>query len=331
MEFVPSIALKGIDSLIESYGAKPTQLMAEVGFDPALLQRPDNPISGQAFNNLIEHCARSLEQRFFGLELAAIQGASILGPLWFLIRSSSTVADAVQCVVDNFPSHTLITYWGLTKTASGELINYDVDPAITGEHTQIIELGLGIVCLNLRRYLGHHWKPQAAYFKGSEPYAKKAMMEVFGENIHFNQETNSILLTHHELKQPFHDSKQLQQLHYQRIVKNRNDFQARSIVTQAENIINTSLTMQACTLDFVARCLNLNPRTLRHQLQKQGTSFQELLKQAKLNLALRYLNESNLSITNIAERLHFSDTAVFSRFIKKHTGRSPTGIRAEKH
>lgn len=323
MNFVPSIALKGIDSLIESFDEDPNKLMREVGFLPELLERPDSLVEGQQFNDLIEHSAHQLEQRFFGLQLAAIQGASILGPLLFLLQSSATVDEGIQTLLDNYASHTEITYFERATNPNGSIISYHVSQTIKGEHIQIVELGLAILCLNLRRYLGSDWRAKAVYLECAKPYEMRPLIDTFGENLFFGQETSGILLTDEELSRPMRDASRVSQRHYEQEIIKRMEFSPRSAVVQTTNIINASLTKHPCSLDFVASTLGKSPRTLRHYLQQQGTSFNELLREAKLGLALRYLTHSNLSITEISERLHFSETAVFSRFIKKNTALTP--------
>lgn len=327
MNTVPSIVLKGIDVLIDSYGASHKELMSAVGFAPELLQRPDNLIGGQLFCDLIEHSARSLGQRFFGLQLAIIQGGSILGPLWFLMRNSATLHEAIDRLLDNFPAHTEVTFWHTQSSDQGLFLCYDVNPVITGGYAQIIDIGLGLACDSLRITLGSAWQPKAVYMKCSDPYDKGPMLDVFGKNILFNQEINAVFITAEELQRPIKGSSLLGRLHFQHEVSRRADFNSRSIAVQAENIISASLTRQACTLNFVAKCLNLNPRTLRHYLTLQGTSYQQLLTKARLNLALHYISQTPLNMGQIAERLHFSEAAVFSRFVKKHTGKTPGQFR----
>jgi len=323
MNFVPSIALKGIDSLIESFDEDPERLMLEVGFLPELLERPDSLVEGQQFNDLIEHSAHQLGQRFFGLQLAAIQGASILGPLLFLLQNSATVEEGIQTLLDNYASHTEITYFERDVNPNGSILTYRVSHTIKGECTQIIELGLAILCLNLRRYLGSEWRAKAVYFEHAKPYETGLLVEMFGDNIFFNQDVSGILLTDDEMSRPIRDASRLSQRHYEQEITKRMEFSPRSAVVQTVNIINASLTRHPCSLDFVAKSLGKSPRTLRHYLQQQGTCFNELLREARLNLALRYLSHSGLSITEISARLQFSETSVFSRFVKKNTGLTP--------
>jgi len=321
--FVPSIALRGIDSLIEQSGEDPARFFLDVGLSLDCLKQADSRVSGQQFNDLMEHAARQLNQRFFGLQLAKIQGASILGPLWFLLRNSATIREGIQNLLVNYPSHTEATFFATEETEHGTHFIYEVNPFIQDEHTQVIDLGLGISCLHFRRYIASNWQPKAVYFRASEPYEKRPLIEMFGPKLYFNQDQNSIFLTKQEVDLPIRGASKLQRLYYAHELSKRKDLNPRSAVVQTENIILASLTKHHCSLDFVAKCLNYKPRTLQYQLQQQGTSFQTLLQQAKLNLALRYLQQSDLSITEVAQRLHFAETAVFTRFVKKLTGKTP--------
>lgn len=327
MYFVPSITLKGLDSLIEHHGAKPNELMLEAGFLPELLQRPDNLIEGQQFSDLIEYCARALNQRFFGLQLAKIQGSTILGPLWFLLRNSATLGEGIHNLIANYPSHTEASYFTTQETPQGTILSYDVNPHLTGNFTQVIELGLGISCLHYQQYIGADWRPKAVYLRTHEPYEKRPMTEVFGNNILFNQDFNGILFTPEELELHHKSASRLQQHYYQHEVNRHQDFNPQSAVIQTENIINGALTRFSCSLDFVASCLHQKPRTLQHYLKQQGTSYQEIYQRVRLRQALRYLSQSSLSVTEISERLQFAETAVFTRFVKKHTGKTPRQYR----
>jgi len=323
MHLVPSIALSGIDILIKHYGTDPDQLMRDVGIEPKILDRPDNQVDGQLFGQLIEHAARQLNQRFLGLQLAEIQGATVLGPLWFLLRNSATVRQVIDNLLKNYPAHTHATIFSTETSDEGTTLIYDVHSEIQGDHTQVIELGLAISCMTFRRYIRPNWEPKAVYFKTAAPYETRPLLDVFGKNLYFNQEINGILIRPEELALPIRDASQLQQQFYTHELGKFKDFNPRSALVQTEHVIDASLTRHNCSLDYVAKCLGQRPRTLQHHLKQQGTSFQTLLQKAKLNLALRYLQQSNLSVTEISQRLHFSELAAFTRFVKKFTGKTP--------
>jgi len=327
MSFVPSIALKGIESLITSHGGDVNRILWDVGFDPVLLDKADYPIRGQLLNDVLEHSARELNHRFLGLELAEIQGANVLGALWFLVRNSSTVREAIENLIDNYAAHTDSSYFTTESYLGGINFIYEMNPDIQGDLVQVTELGLGIACHFFRRYVLPGWQPSAIKLRVAEPYDKRAMHAVFGSNILFSQDLNCLVLKDEELDFPIRGASQLQSQHYRKVVAHKLDFVPAAALVQVENVIHASLMTQSCNLSIVAKTLNLKPRTLQHRLKHHGTSFNTLLQRAKLNLALRYLKTSSLSMTEIAQRLHFSEPAVFSRFVKKHTGKSPSSIR----
>ncbi|MGI9287869.1 MAG: helix-turn-helix domain-containing protein, partial [Pseudomonadales bacterium] len=59
----------------------------------------------------------------------------------------------------------------------------------------------------------------------------------------------------------------------------------------------------------------------------KDTSFQEILDTTRQSLALGYMEQSNISITEAAYLLGFSDVSNFTRAFKRWTGKSPRDFR----
>jgi AraC-like DNA-binding protein len=83
-------------------------------------------------------------------------------------------------------------------------------------------------------------------------------------------------------------------------------------------------------LEAVARAVHVSPRTLRRRLKEEGSSFREVLNQVRKNLALDYLERSNLSMEEIAALLSYEDAANFSRAFRRWMGDTPGGYRARR-
>jgi AraC-like DNA-binding protein len=73
----------------------------------------------------------------------------------------------------------------------------------------------------------------------------------------------------------------------------------------------------------VARGLFMSPRTLQIKLSKSNTTFQDVVNETRHALACGYIDNSGMSITEIAYLLGFSDTSNFSRAFRRWTGQSP--------
>ncbi len=80
-------------------------------------------------------------------------------------------------------------------------------------------------------------------------------------------------------------------------------------------------------LDAVATELCLSGRTLRRHLQGNQTRFQTLLDQAMRDRALDYLQKTQLTIAEIADRLGYAEPASFRQAFRRWTGQSPSQMR----
>ena len=80
-------------------------------------------------------------------------------------------------------------------------------------------------------------------------------------------------------------------------------------------------------LEQVAESLHLTSRTLRRRLEKEGMSFKVLLEEVKCKDAIRILEQSDLEVQAVAERLGYSEHGNFTRAFKQWTGKSPSEYR----
>ena len=156
---VPSIALSGIAPLIEDYEQDPLAIAKISALPEEALFSTDQPISGIEFCDFLENAARACNQRFLGLELACRQGLQILGPIWLLMRSASTIGEALTILEKNLLLHTDVTAISLVSEFGGVSVCYEIlDEKILHE-TQVIEHGLALCCLELKYLLGSEWVP----------------------------------------------------------------------------------------------------------------------------------------------------------------------------
>lgn len=81
-------------------------------------------------------------------------------------------------------------------------------------------------------------------------------------------------------------------------------------------------------LEQVAERLFMSSRTLKRRLQQAGLGFQQLLDEARKRDAIKLLQNTSLTVEQIALRLGYTDPANFTRAFKKWTGDTPSKYRS---
>lgn len=81
------------------------------------------------------------------------------------------------------------------------------------------------------------------------------------------------------------------------------------------------------TLEQVAASLAMSSRTLRRKLENEGFSYREIVEEERRQLAVQFLENTSISIDELAWRLGYSDSAGFVRAFQRWFGCSPGRYR----
>lgn len=87
---------------------------------------------------------------------------------------------------------------------------------------------------------------------------------------------------------------------------------------------------QAPRLCQAASALHVSSRTLQRLLQQHNSSFRQLVCQCRHQLAQQYLQQSELSLQQIAFQLGFEEQSSFQKAFKCWQGCSPGAFRQRK-
>ena len=80
-------------------------------------------------------------------------------------------------------------------------------------------------------------------------------------------------------------------------------------------------------MEGVAQALATSERSLQRKLQAEGVSFRDVVDEARHKLAIVYLGDRTLSLTDVACLLGYSEGAAFTRAYKRWTGTAPSLAR----
>ena len=77
------------------------------------------------------------------------------------------------------------------------------------------------------------------------------------------------------------------------------------------------------TLARASHAMHMSPRTLQRRLARYQLSWQQWLDRNREQLARQYLDDTSLTLTDIALLLGFSEQSAFTRAYRRWTGNSP--------
>jgi len=123
---------------------------------------------------------------------------------------------------------------------------------------------------------------------------------------------------------------ELAQMHDKNIMQYLSRLERQDIVNRVRIMIVEGLSAHSITKARVADKLCMSSRSLQLKLASKGTSFQEILDSTRQNLALGYLEQSIMTITEAAYLTGFSDVSNFTRAFRRWTGQSPSEFRLSR-
>ena len=301
--WVRSGVLAGAAELLAELGADADALAAECGLDLATLGLPDLPVPGEAVVAFFETAAERSGCEDFGIRLATRQDLSILGPLWMTMRSAQTVREALQVLAQFFVAHTSGAVVGFEPQADGSaLVSYALSAGVSPRDRQTIELGLALLCNELRLHCGVAWQPRAAQFAHGRPRHLASHRRAFGAQLHFAQERNAVWIDPACLDTPLSGRSLPTHAMLKKLLVSRVD-DAQAVASKVEGTMRALMPFADCDRAQVARLTHLSERTLQRRLAEAGTSFQDLRDRVRADIALTSLPPSLLPSSEIGSLL----------------------------
>ena len=84
------------------------------------------------------------------------------------------------------------------------------------------------------------------------------------------------------------------------------------------------------TLEQTAGRLGMAPRSLQRRLASRGAELRRLLEDVRIAHARRYVEDSDIALTDVAQLLGYSQPAAFSRWFLGRFGAAPSAIRRRR-
>ncbi len=320
-----------IPDILTELGVSPQRAFTQAGVDLRLFQDPDNRIQIEALGRLLETCVVLTGCRHFGLLVGERFDLNGFGPLGYLLRNSATVGEAIRSLLLHLHLHDRgAAPVLLAPDPARVILGYSVYRHGTPATDQILDGAIAIAYRILTELCGPGWKPLRVQFSHSRPASVAPYRKVFRSNVSFEAEVSGLVFASSWLEKPIEGADAT--LH-DLIAKAIRDAQANrpiSFADQVERALPQMLLSGMASAEAIARLFAIHERTLRRRLEKEGANLQQLINKTRFELAKQLLQNTTLSVSEIAAALRYDDPNAFSRAFRNWATLSPTEWRARR-
>lgn len=319
----------------EQQGAKVEAICAAAGLDPAILQNPDQWISGALHLAIWREAVKQTGDENLGLHLGETFDLASFGIPGYVLLNCQTLGDVFEKIARYTRLFCQIAQISVSISDGVVFFECDcgavrcLDQCPCSHLRYLVECTFASLLAATKALTGRSLQLSAAWFQYAPPADTADYKRIFQTEAQFFQPVNRLVFDASCLNWPILSSNPalltLFEQHAEAMLDDINQTESRTRrVIQA---IARQLTGELPTIDAIARELALSVRQLQRELQTEGTSFQKLLDQTRKELALRYLKDPATPIHDISFLLGFSEPSAFNRAFKRWTGHTPRGYR----
>ena len=329
-----------VSTITFQYVLKALQMHTKISFDEMLskvsvkkdtLDDHEAKIDTNELTNIFRYCMEKTNNKYLALELGQSIPYQSLGILGYLLVNTKTLKE----MIEKFNYYQKLISGHLKFNFSEDLVSYKFTIYIN-ENKYIpvpsfhAEVHLTAILNILSQILGERVIPKRAYFTQEKIEHRERYEEIFGENIYFEAEDNSIVFEKKDLNIQVSNSN-ISMLHYFEAQANTilQELKNDSWYSKVEKEILKHIGDRDITIEFVANNLNVSVRTLQNYLKNESKKFTEALTDVRKKLSNYYLKNSKLDDTTISFLLGYTEVSSFYRAYKKWHNVTPKQTKAD--
>ncbi len=325
----PVGALAQLPDLMREAGHDPWNLLESFGVTQAAMVQPMTPIPLSLYGQILQAAADAIGRDDLGLMLGQRATMENAGPLRLLVFNSRTAGEAVE----NYVRYAGLWYHGvvltLTRDRGYATLALSADGGFPGRDHMLTWM-LAATVKHLEAIFPRSWRPSQVHIAYRRPKHAEHYARFFRAPVLYDQPRHAVVFPESALdqvrpgSQPMLDTF-LRQYLGELEAKERPDF-----VSRVKHVIESLLASGECSVVRVAGMFAMHRVTLHRYLREQGTTFEDLLDEARRSLAARMLEQTDLPVGEIASALGYRTPTSFVRAFKRWNGVTPGAGRSRR-
>jgi AraC-like DNA-binding protein len=265
----------------------------------------------------------------FGLKLGSEDRVERYDPIAIAALYASSFRDALQRAA-RYKQLTCPEAINVSERGGECLVEFEWPLAEDDEPALLIDVCFAWLTEIARRGTAGAIKAKRIEFKRQE--TERAVYEShFGCPVVFRASKNLLVFAQEDLTRPFvtHNADVLAMVAPQLDAELAQHLAQRTIRDQVKATLKRKLAGQRPELRGMARELGMSARTLQRRLSDERVTFQQLVTEARRELARHYLRHSSLELNETAYLLGYEDPNSFFRAFQQWEGTSPGEWRSQ--
>ena len=168
-------------------------------------------------------------------------------------------------------------------------------------------------------------------FTHAPPHDPGLHIRLFGYVVAFGQDFNGLVCKTSDMDAPNPMADPVMARYARHILEATNGSGGMDTVDSVRHILLVLLASGECSIDQVAEQLAVDRRTVHRRLQREGTTFTEVMNTVRREMAAHYVEDGARPLSQVAELLGFSALSAFSRWYKQQFGEVAGRRRRSDH
>lgn len=326
---VPTSYPAELVKLVAERGIQESEVLADTGLTSAMLASPKVRISYEQFRALALNALRLTQDPGLGLEFGKRIHIAGLGVLGYAAMSCPDLRSAIQLATRY---HKIVApQFVLHFRVEGDEAVLELEETVEFGHLRPFVMEAATACLTeIGGFItGQPPRIRAVRFGYDAPTHAERYADRLGAPALFGAERTQIRFDAAQLDLAcvFANDATAKMAEEQCEALAASMLECDGVVTQVKRALRST------PGDFpdakrVARMLQTSERSLRRALSQEGTTYQRLLDEARMSLALEYLNSTAAPMEEVARSLGFGSSRSFRRAFKRWTGKTPSALRS---
>ncbi len=326
---VPAPALAAILQAAEGKGVSQQRLMKEVGITQDQVAIPDRRFPVSVYYKLYQLAAEWSADPDLGLAVGRIMYLKGLNLQLYVCSLCNSFRQYLNLIPSTVKMRGDIGK--VTAHREGHLIELRWEPLLQGSRQRryCSDEVLSASAMIINTLCTLPVPVVKATFSYAKPQDVTRLETLFGRSISFEQEYSSLFfdsaaLDYQILKQDYQQGPE-QGKPFTELFED--DQSTDEFLASLKSLMMRRLPEGEVSIDNLASQMNISRRTLQRRLSERNTNFLQVLQEVRSRMALRYLSDGRLGITEIAFLLGYADQGSFSSAFKSWQGMSPRDFR----